>query len=292
MSPTNVFFNNYKATQEQRLIEDLMIETVKINGFEAYYVPRKNEQYQDIIYGEDPLRKFTESYVVEMYLNNVTEFGGDDAFFSKFGLEIKHEIKLMVSRRMFAKQIPANKYSRPREGDLVYVPFLRGSGELYEIKYVKENPDFYTLGRPNPYFYELSLELFKYSQEKIQTGVEDIDSIAGLDAYSIEFNMGTGTGNYNQFEIVYQGASVTNATSSAIVANWDAPSKVLKVTNLYGTFIDNVPITGNTSNAIYTLANYDDLKDTQIENAFENREIQDEADVFVITSEPNPFGTL
>ena len=56
---TNLYFNNFQSTPEQRLMEDLMIETIKINGVDIYYIPNINEEKRDLLYGEDPLKKFT-----------------------------------------------------------------------------------------------------------------------------------------------------------------------------------------------------------------------------------------
>ena len=35
---TNLFFNNYGASQEQTLYEDLIIEAIKVYGVDVYYM--------------------------------------------------------------------------------------------------------------------------------------------------------------------------------------------------------------------------------------------------------------
>ena len=46
----NVFFNNFANSQEQKLIEDLTIESIGIYGIEAYYLPKTYYDY-DNLYG-------------------------------------------------------------------------------------------------------------------------------------------------------------------------------------------------------------------------------------------------
>ena len=50
---TSVYFNNYNSIAEQRVVEDLIVESIKIMGFDAYYLPIFNEDDRDILYGEE-----------------------------------------------------------------------------------------------------------------------------------------------------------------------------------------------------------------------------------------------
>ena len=151
--PTSVYFNNYNSNAEQRVIEDLIVESMQIMGFDAFYLPIENPEDRDILYGEDPVKKFKSAFPLEMYLSgDVMDYQGQQEFFSKFGLEIKNVVTVSVSRRTFQQRVPQNTFTRPREGDLVYVPFLNGTGELYEITFTEQAPDFHTLGRKQPYF--------------------------------------------------------------------------------------------------------------------------------------------
>ena len=261
--PTSVYFNNYNSLAEQRVVEDLIVESIKIMGFDAYYLPIFNSEDRDILYGEDPVKKFKQAFPVEFYLSTALEYTGEKEFFSKFGLEIKNSANVIISKRSFSQRVPQNIFTRPREGDLIYVPFLNGTGELFEIKFTNQNKDFFMLGRKIPYFYELELEKFKYSQEHIDTGVPDIDNVVDQSSYAIELQMDTGTGNYMAKEIVYQAPDNThaNATVVGIVSGWHDPSKILKVTNIAGEFIDSHVIIGATSNARYTLTSLDPLRE-------------------------------
>jgi hypothetical protein len=293
---TSSYFNNYNAINEQRIVEDLIVESIKIMGFDAYYIPIFNSDDRDILYGEDPVKKFKQAFPVEMYLSSSLEYGGEKEFFSKFGLEIKNNVNVILSKRSFSQRVPQNTFTRPREGDLVYVPFLYGTGELFEIKFTDHTKDFFTLGRKVPYFYELQLEKFKYSQEIIETGVDVIDDVVTQSAYTIELNVTSGqnANNYIQKEIVYQAPDYThaNATVVAIVQGWDLPANTLSVTNIAGEFIDGQVIVGASSNARFTLSTYNGLKDSTRNETYDNMYIEDQANNIIVTTEINPFGSI
>jgi hypothetical protein len=291
---TSVYFNNYNSLAEQRVVEDLITESIKIMGFDAYYLPIENESDRDILFGEDPVKKFSSAFPVEFYLSSALEYGGEREFFSKFGLEIKNNITIIVSKRSFSQRVPQNHFTRPREGDLIYVPFLNGTGELFEIKFTNQTKDFFMLGRKIPFFYELELEKFKYSQERIETGVSQIDDVVTNSSYTIELNIAEGTGSYEQKEIVYQSPDNTHANASvvAIVQEWRPLANTLHVTNIAGEFVDNQIIIGASSNASYRLSTYDPLQDNSRNEVYDNKYIDNQANSIIDFSETNPFGSI
>ena len=294
--PTSVYFNNYNSNAEQRVIEDLIVESMKIMGFDAFYCPNDNDQARDLLYGEDPVKKFQSAFPLEMYLSSdPLDYQGQQEFFSKFGLEIKDVVKVMVSRRSFSQRVPQNTFTRPREGDLVYVPFLNGTGELYEITFTEQSKDMHMLGRKQPYFYELRLEKFKYSQEIIDTGIEDIDHVVNDSAYMIKLNTNVGNAiNYTTHEICYQAADSTqaNATAVAVVQTWTKANNELMVSNISGEFINGQVIIGASSNAQHTLISYDPLLDNSFNETYSNKLLQTEANSIIDFSETNPFGSI
>lgn len=291
---TSVYFNNYNSLAEQRVVEDLIVESIKIMGFDAYYLPIENETDRDILYGEDPVKRFGSAFPIEFYLSSSMEYGGEKEFFSKFGLEIKNTVNIILSKRSFSQRVPQDTFTRPREGDLIYVPFLNGTGELFEIKFTNQTKDFFMLGRKIPFFYELELEKFKYSQEVIDTGVEDIDDVMIQSSYTLDLITGAGTGTFQPKEIVYQSDDGTqaNAWVVAIVQEWIKPEDTLKVTNIAGEFRDNVAILGATSNAEYYLASYNPLKDSTRNEVYDNAYLFDTANNIIDFTETNPFGRI
>jgi hypothetical protein len=291
---TSHYFNNYNSAAEQNLLEDFIVESIKIMGFDAHYIPNTNDAARDLLYGEDPLKKFTTAFPLEMYLSSALEYGGDKEFFSKFGLEIRNNVNVIVSRRSFNLRGPQDQYVRPLEGDLVWIPFLYGTGELYEIKFVDATKDFFALGRQSPYFYELQLEKFKFSNEVIDTGVPEVDVIAFEDSYTIHFNMENSSNNYTVKEIVFQSNDRTlgNAYASATVANWQAGSNTLSVINIFGTFVEGANIVGSYSNTDIKLLTYDPLDVNLSREVYDNKIIRTEANSIIDFSEQNPFGKI
>ena len=288
---TNPYFNNFSAnpSAESHLMEDLVIESIRMYGADIYYLPRTPLSATDPIYGENPGSVFSTAYQIEIYLEDVTKGAtGGGKFFAKFGLEIKDQMKVIIARRPFQKNIPMN---RPNEGDLIWIPQLNN---LYEIKYVEEEKDFYSLGRRPPffYYYELQLELFKINNERFNTGVADIDNL-GMDySYTIKLNMSSGTGAFSIGENVYQGIAQSNATASGIVKNWNATNNILSIITINGTFSDGANVTGNISGAKWAISTYNQRDfGGVLEEFVDNDNLQSEANLVIQFDTNNPFGT-
>jgi hypothetical protein len=286
---TSVYFNNFSPAviNEQRLMEDVIVESIKIMGHDVKYLPREAYDSTDDIIGESPQAKFTRAYTVEMYLANVEGYEGDGDFFSKFGLEIRDTSNFIISRRTFERYIPSTIAKRPREGDLIFVPLL---GKVFEIKFVEEELMFFALGKRSPFIYELRCEVFRYSQEDFETGDEEIDDLEHGAAYTIELNVSAGSGNYQINEILYQGSNLSSSTVSAEVKDWDIANNKLQVINIKGVFTNGSNVIGSSSNTRYVLTNYDDLTDLIDWDDSDNRVIQTEANNFIDLTEINPFG--
>lgn len=305
---TNFYFNNFPSNQitsEQLLVEDLVIEAMQIHGMDLYYLPRSvsNNNEVDYLYGEDPLKQYLRAYPIEMYLENVTGMDGEGDFISKFGLEIRDEITLLVSRRRFGFTV-ANKdasVTRPREGDLIYVPLVRNFFEITFVEHENDQAMFYTLGRGrggNVYVYALKLKQYVFSNEVISTGITEVDAQI-RDNYSrtkITLNSG-GTGEYISDEVVYQGTDFANATAQAIVHSYSLidTEKYINLIRVNGDFKTGNVI-GQQSGAIWT-ANVSSMLDSDfatMNNAFEdiidNKRIETESDAILDWTERNPFG--
>jgi len=174
------------SQSEQFLVQDLINEQLRIYGVEVYYLPRKVFRTDDII-REVQSSKFDDSFLIEAYVNNYDGYAPDSDIMSKFGLRLKNEVSLTVSRERFEEFISPflegiaagiregktdenydlNTITRPLEGDLIYFPL----GErLFEVKRVEFEKPFYQLGKN--YIYELSCELYEYENEEINTSVE------------------------------------------------------------------------------------------------------------------------
>lgn len=181
--PVNHYFQSFRNQNEQRVLDGLIQESIKIFGADVYYLPR-TQQNTDKVLGEDSTSTFDSSYIIEMYLENVQGFEGDKNWLSRYGLNISKSSTFVVSATRFtdvirngSQNIPPDIITadpvRPKEGDLIYFPLTRG---LFEIKFVDHESVFYQLGKT--YIWTLSAEMFQYSNEKFDTGIPEVDAIA------------------------------------------------------------------------------------------------------------------
>ena len=178
---TNFYFNNFSNSQEQVLIEDLVLESIRVYGHDMYYCPRTLVAKDDI-YGEDTLSEYKTAYYIDLYIKNVDSYEGDGNFLSKFNLEIRDQMTLTVSVRNFMNEVGnLEMIDRPQEGDLVYIPML---DRLLVVKYVNKNPVFYQMGAIQ--MYDLVCEMFEYSSERFNTGIAAIDNIEKSKSISME----------------------------------------------------------------------------------------------------------
>lgn len=170
---TSVFFNNYAASGEQRLIEDLIVESIRIHGQDMFYLPRTTVALDDVE-NEDTLREYITAIPFEFYIRSVEGFGGQGDFLSKFNVEVRDTVNLVVARKTFTEEVTQihSAILRPREGDLVYFPL---NGKIFEIKFVEHEAIFYQIGSLQ--IYELRCELFEYSSEVFRTGIAVIDDL-------------------------------------------------------------------------------------------------------------------
>ena len=226
MAKNPYFLDN---TSEQRLVEDLTSETIRAMGRDVYYIPRVLFN-KDILFGEDTISKFKGSFKIEMYVNSVNGFEGQGDIISKFGIEIKDRVELVVSNKRFTEIIGKvnSDIPKPREGDLIYFPL---SDTLFEINFVEHENPFYPLGKR--YTYVLSCEAFTYSHENFDTDqsfIDDVQTENSTTGFEVYMNSGF-TNDFIVGETVFQilnndidgptGVSLSNATGTARVYDWD-----------------------------------------------------------------------
>lgn len=287
----NQFPNQQRLNNEHMLMEDIIVESIQIMGHNVYYIPRESFDNGDMVFGEYSKSKFNRAYQVEAYLANVEGFEGQSDFFSKFGLEIRDTSNFIISRRAFAKFIPSTLRFRPQEGDLIYIPVFH---KMFEIKFVEQELMFHSLGKRLPYVYEMRCEAFRYSEEEIDTGVEEIDDVAAENAYTIKLSLNTnGTGIIEDEDIVYQSPTglYSQATAHATVKEWFKANGSLFVYDVTGSFTANANVYAKSSNAVYRLASADDKTDYVIYDIFDNKDLDTGSNLILDLSELNPFGT-
>lgn len=173
----NPYFNQ-GAQNEQGLLEDLIIEAIQAKGQDFYYIPRVLVAKDEFL-GEDRLSKYKDAYPIEMYLETPMGFEGQGAMVQTFGHTMDQTATLTVARRRWDQLIgrfPGTQLpNRPAEGDLLYFPL---TGGLFSITFVQHQNQFYQLAKL--YTYQLTVELFIYSSERIETKKPEIDVFESL----------------------------------------------------------------------------------------------------------------
>ena len=172
----NPFFLN-GSQSEQGLVQDLINEQLRMYGVEVYYLPRTyvttNTIIREVIQSE-----FNDALPIEAYVDTYDGYGGQGTILSKFGIQNIDELQITISRERYEnyispliRNIPNDKLTaRPKEGDLIYFPL---GDRIFEIKYVEHEQPFYQLKKN--YVYQLKCELFRYEDEVIDTGINQID---------------------------------------------------------------------------------------------------------------------
>jgi hypothetical protein len=238
---TNPYFKEY--TGEQDLLHDLTIETIKAMGRDMIYIPREYMN-KDLIFGEDTISRFKDAYTIEMYIQNVQAFGGQMNIINKFGINITDRVTLQVAKRRFDQEVYARNTTikTPREGDLIYFPFNKS---IFEINYVEDKMPFFQFGILTTY--TLTCELFTYSFENIETGIDTIDEVEekrknNMYYFQISGAPITGSSVFKRNEVIFQVSGVTGAGST--YANATAEGTIVEITGAFaylkgvsGTFV-------------------------------------------------------
>ncbi len=174
------------SQSEQRLVQDLINEQLKIYGIEVIYLPRRIVN-KDSIFTEVQSSSFRDNFAIEAYVNTYEGYGGAGDIMTKFGMSLKDELTVTISKERFEDfistflaDLPASEReiaTRPCEGDLIFFPLGQ---RVLEIKFVEHEQPFYQLGKN--YVYQLKCELFELEDElsnisgdALETITQDID---------------------------------------------------------------------------------------------------------------------
>jgi len=195
----NRFFNQYGTATEQNVLEDLIIESLKIYGINGYYLPRTHVNL-DLLFKEDASMKFDDALEIEMYLKTYDGYMGQNDFISKFGLQIDESLTFSISQKRFSQILQPKLmteysynikledgdlmrqeidydqdytgYIRPKEGDLIWFPFTK---DLFEVKFVENIETLFQLGKL--YTYELRCDKYEYSSNNLDTEIDAVDQL-------------------------------------------------------------------------------------------------------------------
>lgn len=171
---TNPVFNSYGSVNEQVLWDRMVNESISIYGMDMYYLPRKRVAF-DQIYYEDGQSVFDAAYLIDVYMKSTEGFIGQGTFMSQLGMfEVRDRFIFSIGITEFANEVTTKRPSsiRPFDSDWLYFPMNQ---RIFEIINVTNKPFFYQVGELQ--MYDLTCELIEYSNEKLETGITDIDAI-------------------------------------------------------------------------------------------------------------------
>ena len=293
--PRNVYFSQ-GATSEKRLYEDITIEALKIYGHDVFYIPRSIVN-TDSIFNEDALSKFGAAYQIEMYVENTDGFGGEGDLLSKFGVEIRDSVNLIVSNRRWEQLVSRFQDPtevRPQEGDLIFFPLVNG---LFEINYVEDETPFYQL--QNIPTFKLSCQQFEYNNQELDTGVSEVDKFELNFATRTRLNLGSGSGTFAVGEDVTQTDSTTTITGEVAVvgtnyidvvnqrASDNSNKGFVKTEGSWG----NVTGSENSPSPSYAITSIDSFNTIDDNDPYaDNTDFEIEGNSFIDFTKSNPFG--
>lgn len=288
------FYFSQQVRSEQNLYEDIIIESMKIYGQDVYYLPRSVVE-EDRIFADAITSRFSSSYKIEMYIENTEGFDGEGDLFTRFGVEIRDEATFIVSRRRWKSVVMSSEATmineRPKEGDLIYLPLTKS---LFEIMHVEHEQPFYQLS--NLPVYKMRCTLFEYSDEDLDTGVQDIDIIEfkGAYKYLVTVNL-NGAAVYANDQVTQtldsdEGTVIRGEISGITKDN--SGNDVLELVHVgsndgtFSSFITTEPVTirGVEYNVIAV------TQENDISNNEQNDDFSTETVDFLDFTEDNPFG--
>ena len=288
---TNIHIS-HGVKSEQNLFEDLIIESLRFYGQDMYYLPRDLVNV-DPYFGDDIPSKFNSSYRIEMYVENVDGYDGDGDLFTKFGVELRDSVTLIVAKRRWKQTVSRNDNQinsvRPREGDLIYVPMSR---TMFEIMKVEHEQPFYQINQLPTY--KLRCEKFEYNDEQLDTGVDAIDDIESLGYQQVLSLADSAANGFIIGSQVRQDLPGGVSVFAEITAYNDSDN-ILSITHVgssddkFHMFVDGVDIT-STNFAGTTIRRSVTSVDEQLNQPTAQNEAFQDLDI-IDFNENNPFGS-
>ena len=252
---SNTYQNNYInqfgassnfSTNEQRLVQNLIRESINVNGITVRYMPRTAE-YTDNVFNERPESKFHKGFQCDMILVAAAGFEGEGDVMTTYGVEFREEVILTVAINKYEDLVSnydsdlrnagdsdadpvriagvadSKVYNRqrPLEGDLVVIPFGRSAQnkkqyvpKVFEISRVTTYHDgaFFQIG--DNYQYKLRCKLFELSGEDL-----------GFNPNAVQYDTVTGkqlTTTTEKIERAVQSVSIIDSDTMAININKDS----------------------------------------------------------------------
>jgi hypothetical protein len=288
---TNPYISQ-KHRPEQNLYEDILIEAIQFYGQDVYYLPREIVDREEIFL-DSIQSQFSDAYKVEVYIENTDAFDGEGDLFTKFGIELRDQATFVIARRRWRELVGdrlADNQFRPREGDVIYLPL---SESLFEVKKVETESPFYQLSQL-PQF-RMQCELFEFSDEDFDTGIESIDQVEEESAFQYELIMEDvgDDQSYSVGEVVSQ--TYDTYILEGEVTYFNSETRLLKIAHTgandgqYHIWTTTKPVMGNWGALTPTSVSGGE---NEIQPLSQNQAFDDFANDFVDFTENNPFGDI
>ena len=288
---TNPYISQ-KHRPEQNLYEDILIEAIQFYGQDVYYLPREIVDREEIFL-DSIQSQFSDAYKVEVYIENTDAFDGEGDLFTKFGIELRDQATFVIARRRWRELVGdrlADNQFRPREGDVIYLPL---SESLFEVKKVETESPFYQLSQL-PQF-RMQCELFEFSDEDFDTGIESIDQVEEESAFQYELIMEDvgDDQSYSVGEVVSQ--TYDTYILEGEVTYFNSETRLLKIAHTgandgqYHIWTTTKPVMGNWGALTPTSVSGGE---NEIQPLSQNQVFEDFANDFVDFTENNPFGDI
>ena len=226
------------SQSEQRLVQSLINEQLQIYGVDVIYLPRKILSKDEIL-TEVQSSTFNDNYAIEAYINTYEGYTGAGDIMTKFGMSLKDELTVTISKERFEDfistflaDLPSSEReiaTRPCEGDLIFFPLGQ---RVFEIKFVEHEQPFYQLGKN--YVYQLKCELFELEDElsnisgdALETIAQEVDDemtdygyMTSLSVVSVgktaSLGVGTASGYVRKIELTNDGFGYTKVPTVSI----------------------------------------------------------------------------
>lgn len=276
---------------EQNLIQDIIIESLKMYGQDVYYLPRDIVN-KDPIFADDIPSRFNSSYRIEMYIDNPDGYDGEGNLFTKFGIELRDQVTMTVSRLRWSQTVQRHDNEitgdRPREGDLLYIPMTKA---MFEITEVKHEMPFYQLS--NLPTYKLICQKFEYNDEQLDTGIDEIDAVE-TQGYRQVLQLADSAGRGFLVGQTVTQLLPNGVTVSGEIVYWDAADNVLEVAHIgsdddrYHMFVNGINVTSYDSDNVQIIRLVTTTDEQLNQRGAQNTEFDDND--FIDFTEQNPFG--
>lgn len=199
--------------EEQDLLSSLIEEQIQGYGVDVTYIVRQDIDPDLILNESSGMMDTQNSFVIEMYIEDVSMFNGDGDVFSKFGISVTDQCTFLVSVRRFKDESSyvlggCRKIFEPVVGDIIFSPI---NNAIWQIRHVKKDRNFFRFGKNYTWRLECSLYTHSYEHNTNPEGMalhdfSDSDLSVGLIK---DFGQGLIDGDYN---LETEGEDITEET--------------------------------------------------------------------------------